>query len=161
MDIYRVWLQEHREYGERMKSIRNTIDVFGLIWFVVGNMWLFGDDDVICHHPERSPIYNLCVSLLVLNYVQICFPCIIAIILIPVFCFCMPCLIRLVARLQDPRASQVSAAIILWDYILTCCTSCMRMNRSANQIVCSLYFFGNFIALHFIIHLCICANLLI
>lgn len=122
MDIYRVWLQEHREYGDRMKSIRNTIDVFGLIWFVVGNMWLFGDDNDVCHHPERSPIYNLCVSLLVLNYVQICFPCIIAIILIPIFCFCMPCLIRLVARLQDPRASQV-CRLIISSSALSCLSS--------------------------------------
>ena len=109
MDLHRVWLAEHREYSDRMRAIRNTIDAFGLIWFVVGNMWLFGDDNDICHHPERSPIYNLCLSLLVLNYMQICFPCIIAILLIPVFCFCMPCLIRVLARLQDPRTVVVSA----------------------------------------------------
>jgi E3 ubiquitin-protein ligase RNF38/44 len=108
MDTYRVWLQEHREYTERLKNFRNALEAFGLVWFVVGNIWLFGDDSDICHHPQRSPIYNLCVSLLVLNYIHICFPCIIAIVLIPVFCFCMPCLIRMLARLQDPRASVVS-----------------------------------------------------
>ena len=107
MDTYRIWLQEHREYSERVRNLRNALEAFGLVWFVVGNIWLFGDDNDICHHPQRSPIYNLCVSLLVLNYVHICFPCIIAILLIPVFCFCMPCLIRLLARLQDPRASVV------------------------------------------------------
>jgi len=105
MDYYRAWLQERRDQYERCKSIRNTIDAFGLVWFVVGNMWLFGDDDHTCAHPNESPIYNLCVSLLVINYIQICLPCIIAILLIPIFCFCMPCLIRLLARLHDPRAT--------------------------------------------------------
>mmetsp|Transcript_18117 Transcript_18117/g.40168 ORF Transcript_18117/g.40168 Transcript_18117/m.40168 type:complete len:228 (+) Transcript_18117:187-870(+) len=106
MNVFRAWLLERREQHDRLKSFRNTIDAFGLIWFVVGNMWLFGDDDDTCPHPH-SPIYNLCVSLLVINYIQICLPCIIAIVLIPIFCFCMPCLIRLLARLQDPRATVI------------------------------------------------------
>lgn len=113
MDVFRVWLQEHREYNDRIKSIRNTVDAFGLIWFVVGNMWLFGDDDNSCKDAMRSPIYNMCISMLIINYIQICLPCIIAILLIPVFCFCMPCLIRLLARLQDSRAQAVSEVKIL------------------------------------------------
>lgn len=121
MDYYRVYLSENREYNDRMRSIRNTIEAFGLIWFVLGNMWLFGDDDNICHHATRSHIYNLCVSLLVLNYVQICFPCIIAILLIPIFCFCMPCLIRMLARLQDPRLLVVSRARLCRCYELDVC----------------------------------------
>lgn len=103
----RNWLREHQDYHVRAINIRNTVDAFGLIWFVVGNMWLFGDDDNSCRHPEHSPVYNLCLSMLIINYVQICLPCIIAILLIPVFCFCMPCLIRVLARLQDPRAVAV------------------------------------------------------
>lgn len=59
---------------------------------------------------SRSPIYGLCVSMLVINYVQICLPCIVAMIMIPVFCFCMPCLIRLLARLHDPRATEGAPA---------------------------------------------------
>ena len=54
-----------------------------------------------CHAPFRSPVYALSVSMLILNYVQICLPCIVVICLVPVFCFCMPCLIRLLARLQE------------------------------------------------------------
>ena len=108
MDKFQVWLQEHREQNDRLRNFKNALEAFGLVWFVVGNIWLFGDDDNICVHPQRSPIYNLSVAMLVLNYIQICFPCIIAILLIPVFCFCMPCLIRLLARLQDPRATVVS-----------------------------------------------------
>mmetsp|Transcript_24376 Transcript_24376/g.26645 ORF Transcript_24376/g.26645 Transcript_24376/m.26645 type:complete len:319 (-) Transcript_24376:757-1713(-) len=103
IQYFRNWLRDHPDYHVRAINIRNTVDAFGLIWFVVGNMWLFGDDDNSCSHPEHSPVYNLCLSMLIINYVQICLPCIIAILLIPVFCFCMPCLIRILARLQDPR----------------------------------------------------------
>ena len=74
-------------------------------------MWLFGDDDNSCRNPTHSPIYNLCVSMIVLNYIQICLPCILAILLIPIMCFCAPCLIRLLARLQDSRANAVSIYI--------------------------------------------------
>ena len=60
-------------------------------------------------HPERSPIYGLCVSMLIINYIQICLPCIVAVIMIPVFCFCMPCLIRLLARLQIHQGATAGA----------------------------------------------------
>lgn len=29
----------------RVTNIRNIIDALGLIWFVVGNMWLYGLDE--------------------------------------------------------------------------------------------------------------------
>lgn len=107
MQFRRPLLQEHYEVYNKWRSFRNTIDAMGLVWFVVGNMWLFGDDDNSCLNPEKSPIYDLCLSMLIFNYIQICFPCIIAIILIPIFCFCTPCLIRLLARLNDSRAVSV------------------------------------------------------
>lgn len=87
-----------------LTSSKNLLDILGLIWFVVGNMWVFGDNTGHCSNPTSSPIYNLCVAMLVINYIQICFPCIIAILLIPVFCFCMPCLIRILARMQAANA---------------------------------------------------------
>ena len=47
----------------------------GLVWFLVGNMWLFGDDDSnLCKHAARSPIYVLCLSMVLINYIQICLP---------------------------------------------------------------------------------------
>lgn len=54
-----------------------------------------------CHHQIDSPVYNLCLAMLIISYVQICLPCILAAMLIPVFCFCMPCLIRVLARAQE------------------------------------------------------------
>lgn len=107
MQLYRAQLQERPEIWQKWRSVGNTLDGCGLIWFVLGNLWLFGDDATdACSHPEKSPIYDMCLSMIVVNYVQFCLPCILAIILIPVFCFCTPCLIRLLARLNDPRATQ-------------------------------------------------------
>eukprot|EP01036_Dinobryon_divergens_P032586 gene32586-42204_t len=117
MHMFRPLLQERQEYLAKAVNIRNTIDAIGLVWFVVGNMWLFGDEGSMCKHPQQSPIYNLCIALLVINYIQICLPCIIAILLIPVFCFCMPCLIRILARLQDPRL-QASCPICLSTFVV-------------------------------------------
>jgi len=111
MFIFKNYLNDRPRYVMQLNSFRNMIDALGVIWFVVGNMWLFGDDDNSCKHPEKSPIYKLCVSMLVINYIQICLPCILAAIMIPLFCFCMPCLIRVMARLNN-RAQGASAAAI-------------------------------------------------
>ncbi|RYY83619.1 hypothetical protein EON63_10830 [archaeon] len=108
---YRAYLQDNPERYQKLVSLRNTIEAFALIWFVVGNMWLFGDDDDTCIHPHDSHIYNLCFSYLIIMYLQICAPCILAILLIPVFCFCLPCFIRVLARLHDSRRTQVRGRI--------------------------------------------------
>jgi hypothetical protein len=106
------WLQEHHLAFDRASRLKNSLDILGLIWFIMGNMWLFGDDDHSCAHPERSPIYNLCLSMIIINYIQICLPCILGALMIPVFCFCMPCLIRVLARMQNIH-QQVRTSIVL------------------------------------------------
>lgn len=107
MQYTRVYLQDRPDVYSKWRSFVNTLEGCGLIWFVLGNMWLFGEDpSSSCTHPEHSPIYNMCLAMLIFNYIQFCLPCIAAIILIPIFCFCTPCLIRLLARLNDPRATQ-------------------------------------------------------
>eukprot|EP01038_Epipyxis_sp_PR26KG_P016225 gene16225-22080_t len=83
MHVHFDRLQQNPIQLTKVTNFRNTVDAFGLIWFVVGNMWLFGNDGSNCTHPDRSPLYNL------------------SIMLIPIFCFCMPCLIRILARLQS------------------------------------------------------------
>lgn len=105
MHTWKSYFDERPQQFQQINSIRNVVDALGLIWFVVGNMWIFAEDDTFgCRHPERSPVYGLCVAMLVINYVQICLPCIAAIIVIPIFCFCMPCLIQVLARLHNTRA---------------------------------------------------------
>lgn len=118
MHVYKAQLDRNPELNMRATNLRSTIDAFHLGWFVVGNMWLFRSDDG-CDNPEKSPIYNLALSMLIINYIQICLPCILAILLVPVFCFCMPCLIRLLARLQDPRGASASIIDSLPEIVLS------------------------------------------
>lgn len=102
---YHQWLEDRPMQMMRATNIRNIVDAIGIIWFVIGNMWLFGDDGM-CENPIQSPVYQLCIAMLTLSYLQICLPCIIAVLMIPVFCFCMPTLIRFLARLQDIGAAK-------------------------------------------------------
>lgn len=107
--FFRDWLQDHPTSQQNATNIRNISDALGLVWFVVGNMWIFGDSS--CNHRLDSPVYNLCLAMVIISYVQICLPCIIAILLIPVFCFCMPCLIRILARIHDTPKGATDAII--------------------------------------------------
>jgi hypothetical protein len=109
LHIFKQELEQRPRLKYQVNNVRNMIDGFGLIWFIVGNMWIFGEDDSTstCHHPSKSPIYNLCLAMLIINYIQICLPCILAAILIPIFCFCMPCLIRIMARINNAHIVQV------------------------------------------------------
>ena len=87
-------------------NARNSLDALALIWFVVGNMWLLGGAEDACPEATKSPIYVTDVVLLVVQYGQICLPCIFAIAMVPVFCFCLPCVIRLLASLHDPAVGR-------------------------------------------------------
>ncbi|CAM9362994.1 unnamed protein product, partial [Discosporangium mesarthrocarpum] len=55
-----------------------------------------------CTNPEQSPVYQLCLAYIVITYVQICLPCIMLVLLVPVLCFCLPVVIRVLAMLQGP-----------------------------------------------------------
>lgn len=105
LHVYRSWLEGRPQALQQTLASRNFLDAIGLVWFVVGNLWLFGDDAEFCSEPERSPIYLLCYSLLIISYLQICLPCILVVMFLPILCFCMPCLIRILARLQDLQSN--------------------------------------------------------
>mmetsp|Transcript_5971 Transcript_5971/g.24986 ORF Transcript_5971/g.24986 Transcript_5971/m.24986 type:complete len:311 (+) Transcript_5971:129-1061(+) len=92
-----------RRAAALVANARNSLDAVALIWFVFGNMWLLGGSDDACRDAQRSPIYVVDVVMLVIQYAQICLPCIFAIAMVPVFCFCLPCVIRLLAALQEPN----------------------------------------------------------
>ena len=101
-----------------LQSTRTFVEAAGLVWFLVGNMWLFGDDSDtgVCKHAARSPIYVLCLSMVIISYIQICLPCIVAILLVPVLCFCLPCLIQCLRWLRiapgEERGKGASADVI-------------------------------------------------
>jgi hypothetical protein len=97
-------------------NARNSLEVFALVWFVVGNMWLLGgtgdadsDDNGCQREATRSAVYCVCLAMLAVQYVQILLPCICAILMVPIFCFCLPCVIRLLAVLHDPASQNRGA----------------------------------------------------
>jgi hypothetical protein len=112
MHMYKPILDQNPQLLMKTVNARNAIDAFNLVWFIVGNMWLFGDDGDSCSRSDQSPIYNLCKAMLIISYIQICLPCILAIMLVPVFCFCMPCLIRLLARLNPTRTAGAPESVL-------------------------------------------------
>jgi hypothetical protein len=112
MHFWQSYLAERPDLFRHCQGNRNLVDAIGMGWFVIGNMWLLGDD-TSCTNPNDSPAYNLCLAMLIVNYIQICLPCIIAILMIPVFCFCMPCLIRVLARLQDIQSAKGATEAVI------------------------------------------------
>jgi len=103
VSLYFVLLRRPRESSEVivLSNARNGVDALGLIWFVVGNMWLFGQAES-CTGASSSPVYQLCVAMILITYLHICLPCIIAMLMIPILCFCLPCVIRILSHLHDP-----------------------------------------------------------
>jgi len=95
-----------RRAAALVANARNSLDALALIWFVVGNMWLLGGSDADCDDATKSPIYVVDVAMLVIQYAQICLPCVFAIAMVPVFCFCLPCVIRLLASLHEPTSAR-------------------------------------------------------
>lgn len=102
---YRDWLATRQDVLRRLTAARNISDASGLVWFVIGNMWFFSRGSS-CAAAAHSPLYVVGCVMLTVNYIQICLPCILALLLIPVFCCCMPCLIRILARIQDLRVAK-------------------------------------------------------
>uniref|UniRef100_A0A7S2SC38 RING-type domain-containing protein n=1 Tax=Rhizochromulina marina TaxID=1034831 RepID=A0A7S2SC38_9STRA len=97
-----------------LNTAKNFVDGVGLLWFLLGNMWLFGDDGSsgTCHHPTQSPIYVLSLSMLIINYLHICLPCVVAILLIPILCFCLPCLLNVLRYLRVADEAGATAQAI-------------------------------------------------
>lgn len=110
LSTFVVWNRYHyvvqRGYDERspvvkaLTNFRSALEALHLVWFVVGNMWIFkAITEVQC---QKRPEVWVMVGMIIIQYIQICLPCIVAIILVPIFCFCLPCFVRLLASLHDP-----------------------------------------------------------
>lgn len=111
--FYKTYLDSRPALANQLQSMRSGVEAFGLLWFLIGNVWILGHENYTnCTDPSRSPIYRLCVAMLVIQYIQICLPCIMAFLLLPIFCCCMPCFIRWVARYHSSRPHGASVDTI-------------------------------------------------
>jgi len=87
----------------RLQTMRTLLDIFGMIWFLVGNLWLFGAEAKECHHRGQDAGFRLAFVLLMVQYGQLCLPCLMAILFFPFFCLCLPCIVRWLRRVQQRR----------------------------------------------------------
>lgn len=74
---------------------KSGLDLFGLAWFVVANVWVFQSAD--CEQDSPN-VFKLCFWLVIVTYISILLPCLILLALIPIACFCLPCLLRMLQR---------------------------------------------------------------
>ncbi|KAL4147711.1 hypothetical protein PRNP1_001396 [Phytophthora ramorum] len=86
-------------YMAPLSQLKYGLDLAGLFWFLVGNMWVISDG---ARCDDGSAMYQLALWMIVISYAKIFLPCILLLALLPVLCFCLPCVIRLLSRLQDP-----------------------------------------------------------
>ncbi|CAN0384849.1 unnamed protein product [Ascophyllum nodosum] len=97
--------QRNQAVDQLSSNIRNSLDIVGLVWFVIGHLWLLQNEH--CSNPSESPIYQqLCLVYIIIMYIQICLPCILLMLLVPVICFCLPCVIRILGMLQGPQRTK-------------------------------------------------------
>ncbi|KAF0699222.1 Aste57867_10187 [Aphanomyces stellatus] len=84
-----------------LNSLKYSLELLGLFWFLVGNMWIISDEEH-CATKAGGHMYNMALAMIVICYVKIFLPCLILVALLPIVCFCLPCLIRILNRMQDP-----------------------------------------------------------
>ncbi|ETW05433.1 hypothetical protein H310_03198 [Aphanomyces invadans] len=95
-----------------LNSIKYSLELLGLFWFLVGNMWIISDEE---HSSTKAGghLYNMAFAMITICYIKIFLPCLILVALLPIVCFCLPCLIRLLNRMQDPMRGKGAAAEII------------------------------------------------
>jgi hypothetical protein len=71
------------------------LDVFGLVWFTLGNAWVFGSRTCRVTSPG---IFYTSLSIIISTYVVMLWPILLALLLMPCACFLLPCLLRLLVR---------------------------------------------------------------
>lgn len=86
-------------YMAYLGQLKYGLDLAGLFWFLVGNMWVISDG---ARCDDGSTMYHLALWMIIIAYAKIFLPCLLLLALLPVICFCLPCVIRLLSRLQDP-----------------------------------------------------------
>lgn len=72
------------------------LDCFFAVWFVVGNVWIFGGHSSAYDAPN---LYRLCIVFLTFSCIGYAMP----FILCATVCCCLPCIIRILGLSEDPQ----------------------------------------------------------
>eukprot|EP00850_Spirogloea_muscicola_P016571 SM000135S27015 [mRNA] locus=s135:266587:269301:- [translate_table: standard] len=78
-----------------VERFKIALDGFFAVWFVVGNVWVFGDDSA---YHEAPTLYWLCVSYLTLSCISYAMPFIVC----ATICCCLPVIIMLLGFSDEP-----------------------------------------------------------
>ncbi|KAG9128603.1 hypothetical protein Leryth_017086 [Lithospermum erythrorhizon] len=76
-----------------------ALDCFFAIWFVVGNVWVFGGHTSSSEAPN---LYRLCIVFLTFSCIGYAMP----FILCATICCCLPCIISVLGFHEDPTQSR-------------------------------------------------------
>ncbi|KAJ6846593.1 putative E3 ubiquitin-protein ligase [Iris pallida] len=84
--------------GSRLNALvdhfKMALDCFFAVWFVVGNVWLFGGHTSAADSPN---LYRLCIAFLTFSCVGYAMP----FILCAIVCCCLPCIISVAGFRED------------------------------------------------------------
>ncbi|KAL6982364.1 hypothetical protein U1Q18_047159 [Sarracenia purpurea var. burkii] len=88
-----TWFQPCRikAFAEYFKM---ALDCFFAVWFVVGNVWIFGGHSSVSEAPN---LYRLCIVFLIFSCIGYAMP----FILCATICCCLPCIISVLGFRED------------------------------------------------------------
>ncbi|KAK2392200.1 E3 ubiquitin-protein ligase [Trifolium repens] len=87
------WLM-NRRLKILMEYLKIVVDIFFAIWFVIGNIWIFGGHSSANEAPN---LYRLCVVFLTLSCIGYAMPFILCLTI----CCCLPCIISTLGVTED------------------------------------------------------------
>ncbi|TDH71890.1 hypothetical protein CCR75_002674 [Bremia lactucae] len=140
------------KYMALLSQLKYGLDLAGLFWFLVGNMWVISDG---ARCDDGSVVYQLALWMIIIAYAKIFLPCLLLLALLPILCFCLPCVIRLLSRLQDPMRGkgatkemidQLEAKVYTVNMFPpddACCCICLNdyeISQSLRVLPCSHHF---------------------
>eukprot|EP01138_Halocafeteria_seosinensis_P009282 gb/GECG01009485.1/.p1 GENE.gb/GECG01009485.1/~~gb/GECG01009485.1/.p1 ORF type:complete len:287 (+),score=15.09 gb/GECG01009485.1/:1-861(+) len=90
-------------------ALYRPLGTFSLVWFIVGNIWLFGTDKSECD----SDIYQLSLALVVIHYIIFLLPFILLLLIIPLAYCCFPLYMRVQRLFVVRRAASLLQLVLL------------------------------------------------
>lgn len=94
--------------------LKLALDCFFAVWFVVGNVWIFGGRSSVHDAPN---LYRLCIVFLAFGFIGYALP----FILCTMICCCLPCIISMVGFHEDldlnkGATTEVINALVAYKY---------------------------------------------
>jgi hypothetical protein len=92
--------------GTLVERFKIALDCFFAIWFVVGNVWIFGGHSSSSEAPN---LYRLCIVFLTFSCIGYAMP----FILCATICCCLPCIVALLGFREDPAQGRGASVEVI------------------------------------------------